>query len=457
MLKRNQRLLSLIQKLFDAVTVFVAWEIAYLIRFEMIPGGQPGLFIDFLEQSLIIIFITVFFYTRNGLYESSRYYSGSREIFSVIKSQFQAVVSYTVGLYFFMPNRLSRLTILLYFVLVLVLGIVARMFIRGLLKGLRRSGKNLRHIVLVGSGSHMREYALRTLRMPEAGIRILKWIDSAGAAAELDIPESELSGVDFSGRERPDAVVLGYPESRAHMLSRMVVYFNNTYTPVMVLPELEYAFTGCQIEDFTGIPLINVNAPALTTTQRFIKRGLDIGGASFGLLVLSPLYLLISLLVKVTSRGPIFYGQERVSLDGHTFKMWKFRSMKVDAEKQGAGWSTAGDDRRTPIGGFLRKTSIDELPQLWNVLVGDMSLVGPRPERPVYIEKFKEEIPLYMLRHKMKTGLTGWAQVNGLRGDTSIEKRIEYDIYYIKNWSLLFDFKIIILTLFKGFVNENAY
>jgi exopolysaccharide biosynthesis polyprenyl glycosylphosphotransferase len=166
----------------------------------------------------------------------------------------------------------------------------------------------------------------------------------------------------------------------------------------------------------------------------------------------------VAIIVKLTSKGPIFYQQERMGLDGTTFHMWKFRSMRVDAEeKTGAVWATENDDRRTMIGKILRSTSIDELPQLWNVWRGQMSLVGPRPERPVFVDKFRYEIPNYMLRHRVKTGITGWAQVNGWRGDTSLEKRIECDIFYIRNWSLWLDFKILLITVFKGIVNRNAY
>ena len=189
-----------------------------------------------------------------------------------------------------------------------------------------------------------------------------------------------------------------------------------------------------------------------------MKRLVDIAGAVFGLVIFSPIMLLTALLVKVTSPGPVLYSQERVGLHNHTFKMYEFRSMEVqDPKKERSQWTTPHDPRVTPIGKFIRKTSIDEMPQFFNILVGDMSLVGPRPERPLFVEKFKEEIPRYMIKHQVRPGLTGWAQVNGYRGDTSITKRIEHDLYYIENWSLGFDFKIMFLTIFKGFINKNAY
>jgi exopolysaccharide biosynthesis polyprenyl glycosylphosphotransferase len=188
------------------------------------------------------------------------------------------------------------------------------------------------------------------------------------------------------------------------------------------------------------------------------KRTTDVLGSALALLALSPVLLLIGLLVKITSRGPMLYGQERMGLDGRTFKMLKFRSMKADAEQSsGAVWAQAVDDRRTAFGTFMRKTSLDELPQFWNVLRGDMSLVGPRPERPVFVNKFRTEIPLYNVRHKVKAGITGWAQVNGWRGNTALDRRIECDLFYIRNWSYTLDIKILFITLYKGFINKNAY
>jgi Undecaprenyl-phosphate glucose phosphotransferase len=215
---------------------------------------------------------------------------------------------------------------------------------------------------------------------------------------------------------------------------------------------------GCEIEDFDGLPVVNLNDSPLDGWGSVAKRATDMVVSGFALIVLSPVLVFIALAVRLTSRGPIFFKQERMGMDGRTFPMLKFRSMKVDAEeKTGAVWARPNDDRRTPIGTLLRATSLDELPQLWNILRGDMSLVGPRPERPVFVSQFRREIPHYMLRHKVKAGLTGWAQVNGWRGDTSLSKRIECDLFYIRNWSYFFDLKIILLTFWRGFVNKNAY
>ena len=212
-------------------------------------------------------------------------------------------------------------------------------------------------------------------------------------------------------------------------------------------------------EDLGGLPVINIRyVPLSNTLNAVAKRAVDIVGSLCGLIVTSPLLLIVAILIRATSKGPIIFSQERIGQHNHAFKMYKFRTMYVqDTKEEKKGWTTKNDPRVTKVGRILRKTSIDELPQLFNILIGDMSLVGPRPERPQYVEKFKEEIPRYMIKHQVRPGLTGWAQINGYRGDTSIRKRIEYDIYYIENWSMSFDFKIMFLTIFRGFINENAY
>lgn len=208
-----------------------------------------------------------------------------------------------------------------------------------------------------------------------------------------------------------------------------------------------------------GLPVINIrHVPLSNTFNALIKRVVDIGGSLFAIVLFSPVMLVTAVAVKVTSKGPLIYKQERVGLHNQTFQMYKFRSMEVqDPNKEKKGWTVKNDPRVTTVGKIIRKTSIDELPQLFNILKGDMSLVGPRPERPFFVEKFREEIPRYMVKHQVRPGLTGWAQINGYRGDTSIRKRIEHDLYYIENWTLGLDFKIIFLTFFKGFINKNAY
>jgi len=227
---------------------------------------------------------------------------------------------------------------------------------------------------------------------------------------------------------------------------------------VKIVPDLfQYVTLYGGLEEFGGLPIVSLQGGPLEGWNLVAKRVFDILFSAAALILVSPILLVVALLVKLTSKGPVLYKQERMGMDGAVFPILKFRTMRTDAESSGARMATAGDDRRTPVGAFLRRTSLDELPQLFNVLRGDMSLVGPRPERPVFIEEFKRQIPKYHLRHKVKAGITGWAQINGLRGQTSIAKRIEYDLYYIENWSLLLDLKILVRTALGGFLSRNAY
>jgi putative colanic acid biosynthesis UDP-glucose lipid carrier transferase len=215
---------------------------------------------------------------------------------------------------------------------------------------------------------------------------------------------------------------------------------------------------NARVSDVDGLPVLHLLDEAPFDIRYVAKRAIDIAFSAAALIMLAPVLGLIAVAVKASSRGPVFYQQERMSLNGQTFRMLKFRSMPVGTEsRSGAVWAKPGENRATRVGAFLRRTSLDELPQFFNVLLGDMSVVGPRPERPVFIEQFRHEVPYYMLRHKMKAGITGWAQIHGWRGDTSIHKRIEYDLYYIQNWSLRLDLKIMAMTVFKGFVHQNAY
>jgi len=457
MFKKQARTLSVVQRLADALATFAAWMTAFIIRFIILKGGQTGFFDEFLLLSILLIVLVLIYSTRNHLYESTRYFPWYREILQVIKSQLQATVTFVVILYFAWPMRLSRFSILLYLGLGLLYALIMRGLVRSVLNRARRKGKNLRHVLIIGRGDSLKDYLQLLTETPEKGIRIISWVDSDGAAADFGIIETKLEELTLEGPDAPDAVIIGYNDGSQDHLNKILSIFNKTFIRIFIVPDVENVFIGYTIEEFHGVPLMTVNSTNITMINAVIKRVIDIIGASIGMLLLSPLYLIIGVLVKATSRGPVFYSQERMTLEGKLFKMYKFRSMRTDAETDGAQWASPDDDRRTPIGAFLRSTSIDEFPQLWNVFKGDMSLVGPRPERPVFIDKFKDEIPSYMLRHRMKTGLTGWAQVNGWRGDTSLEKRIEFDLYYIRNWSLFLDLKIVLLTVIKGFINDNAY
>ena len=277
------------------------------------------------------------------------------------------------------------------------------------------------------------------------GIKVLGRIENLNVI----LPENQMDEI---------AITLGLSEY--YRLEEIVALCEKSGVHTKFIPDYNKIIpTKPYTEDILGLPVINIRyVPLNNTFNALIKRTMDIVGSIVGIIVTSPLMLLMCLIIKLTSPGPLIYKQERVGLHNQTFWMYKFRSMEVQPEsEEKKAWTVKNDPRVTPVGKFMRHTSIDELPQLFNILKGNMSLVGPRPERPFFVEKFREEIPRYMVKHQVRPGLTGWAQVNGYRGDTSIRKRIECDLYYIENWSIGFDIKIIFLTFFKGFINKNAY
>lgn len=454
MLKKHSEFFITSLKLSDVLMVTCSWALAYWVRFHVLPNAETGLLLTFLLLTPSLILLSLYFLFKQGLYNSQRLSSTLDEIIKIFQANAYSTLAFIVVLYFFSETRISRLTLLLYFVISSGLLAFSRISMRRFLKNLRAKGYNLRHIVLVGDGANLESYHRHIIANPQLGIRIIDWIDApemvfqgrSGKTLNQVISENEV-----------DTIVLGYSASKSALNDEVIRQYHSDLIEIQILPEVKYSLVGYHIEDFAGLPVLNLNQPNVSGFDLLLKRFVDILSSGLGLILISPILTLIAILVKLTSPGPIFFAQIRVGIDGKEFKMWKFRSMRVADPQSGPGWTTENDPRRTSFGTFLRKTSLDELPQLWNVFIGDMSLVGPRPEQPFFVEKFKAEIPAYMLRHKMKAGITGWAQVNGWRGDTSIAKRIEFDIYYIKNWSLWMDFKILFLTFWRGFINKNAY
>jgi Undecaprenyl-phosphate glucose phosphotransferase len=315
----------------------------------------------------------------------------------------------------------------------------------------------------VGEGPTIERLLQRIEQFPELGLRVAGVITSEGSSVE-SVGGKPVMGHFGDLREaivstRADEVLIALAPGDQPELDRILELLKDETLDVRMVPDVyRHVTLGCEVEIFDGFPIMRLNDSPMIGWSALLKRATDVVFSALALLFLAPAMVLIAGLVKLTSRGPVLYRQERMGLDGHTFNILKFRSMRLDAEHlSGAVWAQAGDERRTPIGGFLRRTSLDELPQFWNVLLGDMSLVGPRPERPVFVHQFRHEIPHYMLRHKVKSGITGWAQVKGWRGNTSLVKRIECDIFYIKNWSLFLDLQILFMTVWKGFINKNAY
>ena len=304
----------------------------------------------------------------------------------------------------------------------------------------------------------------KMLQLGGLGFQIVGFVDDRAGGDHLGYRGLPLLGTlaeagDIIRRERVDQLYVALPLNEHVKMIDLIDISNREFVDVKVVPDLlQVIALRARLEDLDGVPIININDVPLQGLNGVVKRVIDVAISAVALIGLSGPFAIIALLIKGNTPGPVFYRQERMGLDGRAFSVYKFRSMLADAERDtGPVWTRKDDPRRTPVGRVLRRFSLDELPQLWNVLRGDMSLVGPRPERPFFVDQFKQHVPQYMLRHKVKSGMTGWAQVHGWRGDTSIEKRIEYDLYYIENWSVSLDFKILWLTILRGFFHRHAY
>ncbi len=466
MLKRYHHMVGGAFRVIDACVIGASWLAAYWLRFNLpiveVTKGLPE-FEKYaaLTPLVMILWMTVFEAMR--AYKSRRMLRRTHEVQLILKAHALGMLIFIALTYLVSEYKYSRVVVAQFGLLGGVLLVAFRLALRNGLRMIRRRGFNLRHVVAVGEGPAIETLISRIERFPELGLRLAGIVTHEGSTAQAVAGKPVLGHFDkiaeLLHRGEVDQLVIALPRHQYGELDRLLQMLKDETVDIQLVPDVhEYVTLGCEVEDFDGLPIVKINDSPLDGWGAIVKRATDFVLSLIALLVLSPLLGFIGLMVKLTSKGPVLYGQERMGLDGRTFKMFKFRSMKVDAEAQtGAVWAKAGDDRRTPIGALLRSTSVDELPQLWNVLCGHMSLVGPRPERPVFVSKFRTQIPNYMLRHKVKAGLTGWAQVNGWRGDTSLDRRIECDLFYIRNWSYFWDWKIMFLTVWKGFINKNAY
>lgn len=444
--------------LFEAALAFSLWIAAVQLRvltgLENAPVPK-----DYWQYGIVLSVLTVTWQSRYGMYLLLRQNGRFEKIETLLRSLFATIVSFIFLVYFLGPERVSRISIALFAVLLIPSFVIYRRMLKHARDWTYTEGGNHRRVILVGNGEALREYAEITKSSRHLGVKVVGWFDPptwikdstvfSSIPVYSELPETQRSA-DI------DAYVVSYASSDADKLD---VFLNRHYdelTSVYVLPNIKsFALVGLSLEDIDGLPIMSLNQPRYSALDLAAKRILDIVGSFLGMLLLSPILLSIAALIKATSKGPVLFGQERMGIDGRIFTMWKFRTMKPGPAQP--GWTVANDPRRTPFGTFLRRTSLDELPQLWNVFVGEMSLVGPRPEQPYFVEKFRQEIPAYMLRHKVKAGITGWAQVQGWRGDTSLKSRIECDLYYIRNWSLWLDIKILLLTVKNGILHDNAY
>lgn len=467
MIKDNQKYFNRLHVLLDALAVagsyLLAWYLKMAGPFAEEGVGTLPMNIYFSALYFLVPGYIILYYWYK-LYTPKRSQTLEREIIDIFKANLTGVAGFMICLTAFKITDFSRGLIGIFFVLNMTFTLTFRIVLRKVLRYFRKKGYNLKYILLVGYSRAAEEYINRINANPQWGYVVRGILDNhvptgtmyrgvkvLGSIENLEVilPLSQLDEIavtlSLADYDILEEIVSLCEKSGVH--TKFIPDYNS------LIPNKPYT------EDLIGLPVINIRYVPLTNTlNAAVKRLMDIVGSALGLVILSPLLFILAILVRISSKGPVIFKQERVGLHNKPFQMYKFRSMEVQTEdREKEGWTVKNDPRVTRIGKVMRKTSMDELPQLWNILKGDMSIVGPRPERPQFVERFREEIPRYMIKHQVRPGLTGWAQVNGYRGDTSIRRRIEFDLYYIENWSMAFDIKIIFMTLFKGLVNENAY
>lgn len=472
MIKDNQKRLNRMHVLLDILVTVVAYALAWFIVIsgKVLPLDEGVLKPQVYFMALIFIVpIYLILYASFHLYVPKRIQGRRSELANICKANVIGLMLFTFvlfGLRRFVSHLryFSTKMILAFFAANIILLEAERISIRIFLRSLRTNGYNQKHVLLIGYSRAAEGFIDRVSVNPEWGYHVQGILDDhrpAGFAykkVQVLGPTNHLE--DFLASNTLDEIAITLSIKEYSNLEQIVAACEKSGVHTKFIPDYNNIIpTIPYMEDLQGLPVIHIRHVPLTGVfNATMKRIVDLAGALFGLIVFSPLMLVTALLIKITSPGPVLFSQERIGLHNRPFKMYKFRSMEVqDPGRERSQWTTPHDPRVTPVGRFIRKTSIDEMPQFFNVLIGNMSLVGPRPERPLFVEKFKEEIPRYMIKHQVRPGLTGWAQVNGYRGDTSITRRIEHDLYYIENWSLGFDFKIMFLTVFKGFINKNAY
>lgn len=469
MIKDNQKMFNRLHLVIDAIVVAISYVLAWYIKFgtgfsEMNPN------IGTLDQETyfsvlwFLVPLYVLLYYMFNMYAPKRATMRRYEIFGIFKANTVGVVIFMMILFLIEQYDVSRSMIGLFYAVNLVLTVLVRSLIRSLLQRFRRKGYNLKSMLLVGYSTAAEEYITRINQNPQWGYIIRGILDDTVPRGTAYKGVKVVGNIDnlkyILPENKLDEVVITIALKDYDKLGDLVDICEKYGVHTKFIPDYNSLVPSNPFtEDVLGLPVINIRyVPLNNSLNAFSKRAMDILGALLAIIISSPLMLVTAIAVKLTSPGPIIFKQERIGLHNKPFMMYKFRSMEVQKvvdEEQ--GWTVKNDPRVTKVGKLIRKTSIDELPQLFNILVGEMSLVGPRPERPQFVDKFKEDIPRYMIKHQVRPGLTGWAQVNGYRGDTSIRKRVEYDLFYIENWTFTFDIKIMLMTVFKGFVNKNAY
>ena len=442
--------------------------LSYWLKFKSgwISFEPPLLFRNYILWTFIYAIFAIGISFFISFYSSKRRKQFSFEVLKIIQIHLVSLLMLLSILFIFKEINFSRSYLLLFVINSILLTSFYRYLVKIILKYYREKGYNKQFVLIVGAGSLGKTFYRKLQNYPELGFEVIGFLDD-----DQEKHESNSKGYKpIIGRVNElehilekmlvDEVVIALPLDAHKKYGSIINVCEKFGVKTLIIPDFyDYLPSRPFFDNFAGMPLINVrDIPLDELSNRFFKRAFDIVFSLAAILITLPLLILIAIGVKLTSPGPIIFKQERVGLNRRNFMMYKFRSMRVQTEQSSdTQWTTENDPRKTKFGTFLRKTSLDELPQFFNVLFGHMSVVGPRPERPYFVEQFKEEIPKYMVKHHIRPGITGWAQSNGLRGDTSIEDRIKYDIFYIENWSFLFDIKIIWKTIINGFVNKNAY
>ena len=479
MVRSQTRFLVASHVLLDGLLAVAAFGLAYAVRFETgfieAPKGQPP-FAQYLVLMPFIAVLAPLAFNLQGAYRLRRNRSRVDDFFLVLVGTVLLVVIAVLGTLYFQvyyasdlareqgTYEVSRIVWGLFGLFNVGLTYASRESVRTLIQRRFRAGLGLKRVLVAGTGDLARHVADRLLEHAEFGYQLIGFVDDSAGTDTLGYRGLPLFGSlddteETIQRENIDQLYVALPLEQHVKMLRLIEVANRECIDIKVVPDLlQFIALRARLEELDGVPIININDIPLQGLSGAVKRAIDITVSLSALAVLAVPFAVIAAAIRLTSTGSVFYRQERMGLDRRPFVVLKFRSMHEDAERDtGPVWTREDDPRRTPVGAFLRRSNLDELPQLWNVLRGEMSLVGPRPERPFFVEQFKDRVPQYMLRHKVKSGMTGWAQVNGWRGNTSIEKRIEYDLYYIENWSVALDFKILWLTVIRGFFHRHAY
>ena len=468
--QRKDFLIPFLTVVSDIVAIEAAFLVSYWLRFfspltGLIPVtlGVPEL-VAYIEGSLVVIPAWLFLFQSRGMYQARRNVYFSDEFFAIVRVVFVGMLLVMAGAFFYREFSYSRIVFGLLGILGVAFISTGRFCVLKFEQWWYRKGNDIKHVVIVGTNETARRVFEAIVDHPSLGYVVIGYFSATGGKGAMTKTKAKYLGVasvvpSYIRLHQVEVVLVALTYKEHPQLYELVRDCEGLNAEIMMVPDMVELMTSrVRIKDIEGIPFIRIKDVPLSTWNQIIKRSFDVTFSTLVLVLVSPVFVIISVLIKLDSEGPVFFSQERVGVDGNSFKVLKFRTMRVHAEREtGPVWARKNDPRATKVGRFLRRFSFDELPQLLNVWKGDMSIVGPRPERPHFVEQFKRAVPKYLDRHRVKTGMTGWAQVNGLRGSAPIQERTKYDIYYIENWSLVFDLKIILKTIRAVLFGKDAY